>query len=142
MDEGTDALVPSYRPRGLQQIVVGDRRTDPNWFGINVNAQTFLPAPPDQITSLTFMDLQGATLTTRFTATNHDYKAIVKGSGPITISARPASSRVQSLTINEETVQPGTPVDVSFKGKRDVVAITVTAHDGTTTDGYRVILSR
>jgi len=142
MDEGNDALVPSYRPHGLKQIVVGDRRTDPNWFGINVNAQTFLPAPPDQIASLTLIDLQGATLTTRFTSTTHDYKATVKGTGPITISAKPASSRVQSLTINDETVQSGAPVDVSFKGKRDVVAITVTAHDGTTTDSYRVILSR
>lgn len=142
MDEGNDALVPSYRPRGLKQIVVGDRLTDPNWCGINVNAQTFLPAPPDQIASLTVIDLQGATLTTRFTSTNHDYKAIVKGSGPITISAKPASSRVQSLTINEETVQPGTPVDVSFKGKHDVAVITVTAHDGQTMDSYRVIMSR
>ena len=142
MDEGNDALVPSYRPHGLKQIVVGDRLTDPNWIGINVNAQTFLPAPPDQIASLTLIDLQGATLTTRFTSTNHDYKALVKGSGPITISARPASSRVQSLTINEEAVRPGAPVDVSFRGKRDVALITVTAHDGQTTDSYRVILAR
>ncbi|MBS0422693.1 MAG: MBL fold metallo-hydrolase [Proteobacteria bacterium] len=142
MDEGNEALIPSYRPQGLKQIVVGDRLTDPNWFGINVNAQTFLPAPRDQIASLTLIDLQGATLTTRFTSTNHDYKAIVKGSGPITIAAMPASSRVQSLTVNDETVQAGTPVDISFKGKRDVALITVTAHDGQTTDSYRVILSR
>jgi glyoxylase-like metal-dependent hydrolase (beta-lactamase superfamily II) len=142
MDEGNDALVPSYRPHGLKQIVVGDRLTDPNWFGVNVNAQTFLPAPPDQIASLTLIDLQGATLTTRFTSTTHDYKATVKGSGTITIAAKPASSRIQSLTINDETVQPGAPVDVSFKGKKDVVAITVTAHDGKTTDSYRVLLSR
>ena len=75
-------------PRGIKQIVVGDRFTDPNWFGINVNAQTFLPAPPDQIASLTLIDLQGATLTTRFTSTTHDYKANVKGSGPITIAVQ------------------------------------------------------
>jgi hypothetical protein len=142
MDEGNDALVPSYRPRGIQQIVVGDRFTDPNWFGINVNAQTFLPAPPDEIASLTLITLQGATLTTRFTSTTHDYQAKVKGSGPITISVKPASSRVESITINGEPVQPGSPVDVSFKGRKDVVAIGVTAHNGQTKQAYRVVLSR
>ena len=141
MDEGNAALVPSYRPRGIQQIVVGDRFTDPNWFGINVNAQTFLPAQPDQIASLTVIDLHGATLTSRFTSTVHDYKATVAGSGPVTIAVKPASSRVESVTINDEAAQPGQPVDVTFKGKRDVVAISVTAHDGTTKDSYRVTLS-
>ncbi|HEY2401439.1 MAG TPA: MBL fold metallo-hydrolase [Steroidobacteraceae bacterium] len=142
MDEGNDALVPSYRPRGIKQIVVGDRFTDPNWFGMNVNAQTFLPAPPAEIASLTLIELQGAALTTRFTSTTHDYKANVKSSGPITIAVRPASSRVESITINGETVQPGAPFDVSFKGRSDVVAIGVTARDGTTKQAYRVVLSR
>jgi glyoxylase-like metal-dependent hydrolase (beta-lactamase superfamily II) len=142
MDDGNDALVPSYRPHGIKQIVVGDRFTDPNWFGINVNAEKFLPAPPDQIASLTLIDLQGAALTTRFISTTHDYKAAVKGSGPVTIALRPASSRVESITVNGDPVQPGVPVDVSFKGRKDVVAIGVTAHDGTTKQAYRVILSR
>src|SRR6201992_3105538 len=55
MDEGTAALIPSWRPRGMQQIVVGDRFADPNWFGMNVDSQTFLPAPPDEIDSLTLI---------------------------------------------------------------------------------------
>ena len=142
MDEGTAALVPSYRPRGLQQIVVGDRFTDPNWFGINLNAQTFLPAPPDQIASLTLIDVKGASLASRFTATAHEYRATVAGRGPITISARPASSRVQSLTINGQAVQSGEPYKVSFAGRTESVPIVVTAHDGKTTDTYRVTLSR
>jgi glyoxylase-like metal-dependent hydrolase (beta-lactamase superfamily II) len=142
MDEGNAALVPSYRPRGIQQIVVGDRFTDPNWFGMNLNAQTFLPAPPDEIASLTLIELHGATLTTRFTSTTRDYQAKVKDSGPITIAVKPASSRVESITINGDPVQPGVPVDVSFKGRKDVVAIGVTAHDGTTRQAYRVVLSR
>jgi len=142
MDEGNDALVPSYRPRGLKQIVVGDRLTDPNWFGINVNAQTFLPAPPDQIASVSLIDLHGAALTTRFTPTVHDYQAKVTGSGPVTVTVKPASSRVQSLTINEEPAQPGAPVDVTFKGKKDVVAIVVKAHDGTTAGVYRINMTK
>src|SRR6185295_13394185 len=79
MDEGAAALVPSYRPPGLQQIVVGNRFTDPNWFAVNVNPQTFLPAPPDQIASLTIIDVKGATLASRFTTTAHDYRATVSG---------------------------------------------------------------
>lgn len=141
MDEGNDALVPSYRPHGIKQIVVGDRFTDPNWFGINVNAQTFLPAPPDQISSATLIDLHGATLTPRFTPNVHDYQAKTTGSGPITIAVKPASSKA-SLTVNGEAAQPGTPVDVSFKGRRDVVAISVIARDGSTQTAYRVTISR
>jgi glyoxylase-like metal-dependent hydrolase (beta-lactamase superfamily II) len=140
MDEGTAALVPSYRPPGLQQIVVGDRFTDPNWFGINVNARTFLPAPPDQIASLTLIEMKGATLSSRFTSTVHDYRATATGREPITIAARPASSRVQSLTINGKAAQPGMPYDVSFTGRTERVSVVVTAHDGTTTDTYRVTL--
>jgi glyoxylase-like metal-dependent hydrolase (beta-lactamase superfamily II) len=142
MDEGTGALVPSYRPRGLQQIVVSDRFTDPNWFGVNVNSQTFLPAPPDQIASLILIEVHGATLQSRFQSTVHDYRASVTGRGPITISTRPAASRVQSLTINGNAVQSGAPYEVSFKGGKQTVPIVVTAHDGKTTDTYRVVLSR
>ena len=142
MDAGTGALVPSYRPRGIQQIVVSDRFTDPNWFGVNVNAQTFLPAPPDEIASLSLIEVRGATLTSRFQATGHDYRATVRGHGSITISARPASSRVQSLTINGKAVQPGAAYEVSLKGSKETVPIVVTAHDGKTTATYRVVLAR
>jgi glyoxylase-like metal-dependent hydrolase (beta-lactamase superfamily II) len=142
MDEGNAALVPSYRPRGLQQIVVSDRFTDPNWFGVNINAQTFLPAPPDQIASLILIDVKGAAVKSRFQSTVHDYRATVTGRGPITITTRPASTRVQSLTIDGKAVQAGAPYEVSFKGGTRTVPIVVTAHDGKTTDTYRVVLSR
>ena len=142
MDEGSGALVPSYRPRGLQQIVVSDRFTDPNWFGVNVNAQTFMPAPVDQVASLTLIDVHGATLERRFQSTVHDYRATVTGHGPITITTRPASMRVQSLTINGKAVAAGAPYEVSFKGGSQTVPIVVTARDGKTTDTYRLVLAR
>ena len=142
MDEGTGALVPSYRPHGIQQIVVGDRLTDPNWFGVNVNPKTFLPAPPEQIASLTLIDLQGATLAERFTATGYEYKATVTGHGPVTISARPASSKVQSLTIDGKHVKPGALYKVAFKGGSKTVPIVVTAPDGKSTQTYNVTLSQ
>lgn len=37
LDRGNAALVPSYRPPGLCQIIVGDRYHDPNWAAINLN---------------------------------------------------------------------------------------------------------
>ena len=142
MDQGAAALVPSYRPPGLQQIVVGDRFTDPNWFGVNVNPHTFLPAPPEQIASLTLIDLQGATLESRFTATGHDYRAKVTGRGPITLLAWPASSRIQSLTIDGKRVKPGAASKVALKGDSKTVPIVVTAPDGQTTQTYHVTLSQ
>jgi glyoxylase-like metal-dependent hydrolase (beta-lactamase superfamily II) len=138
MDEGEGALVPSYRPPGGRQIVVGDRITDPNWFGINVNPQTFLPASADQIASLVAIDLRGAALATRFAPDEHDYRASVERRNTVSIAARPASSRVARLTINGKPAKPGAPVKVSIgKGQR-VVPIVVTAHDGQTTQTYRV----
>lgn len=141
MDEGIGALVPSYRPPGLQQVVVGDRFSDPNWFAVNVNPQTFLPAPPDQIASLSFLDIQGATLEARFASTEHDYQAKVSARGPITITARPTSSRVQSLSIDGKAVKPGAPAKISFTGASRAIPIVVTAYDGKTTETYRVTLS-
>jgi glyoxylase-like metal-dependent hydrolase (beta-lactamase superfamily II) len=142
MDEGTAALAPSYRPPGLQQIVVGDRFTDPNWFGINVNTQTFLPAQPEQIASLTMLELKRATLQGRFATTVHDYRARVSGRGSITISAKPASSRVQSVVIDGQLVKPRMPCKVSLTGSTRTVPIVVTAHDGKTMATYRLTLSR
>ena len=44
LDRGDAALVPSYRPPGLWQIIVGDRLHDANWVAINVNRARYLPA--------------------------------------------------------------------------------------------------
>ena len=142
LDLGDGALVPSYRPAGLRQIVVGDRLTDPNWFGVNVNPKTFLPAPPEQIASLTLIDVHGAGLEERFASSRHDYRAEVGGHGPVTIAAWPASSKAQSLTIDGRRVKPGAASKVSFSGAAKTVPIVVTAPDGKTTQTYQVTLSR
>ena len=141
LDQGAGALVPSYRPAGLQQIVVGDRLTDPNWFGINVNPKTFLPAPPEQIASLTLIDLHGAELETRFTAATHDYRAKVRGRGPVSFVVWPAASKADSLTIDGKPVAPGVTYKVAIKGGSKTVPIVVTAPDGRTSQTYRVTWS-
>jgi glyoxylase-like metal-dependent hydrolase (beta-lactamase superfamily II) len=142
LDLGNAALVPSYRPAGLQQIVVGDRLTDPNWFGVNVNPMTFLPVPPEQLASLTMIDVRGAELEERFTSSRHDYRARVSGHGPVAILAWPASSKARSLSIDGKSVKPGTASKVSFSGAGKPVPIVVTAPDGRTTQTYQVTLSR
>src|SRR5487761_124253 len=44
LNRGDAALVPSYRPPGLFQVIVGDRLHDPNWVAINVNRDRYRPA--------------------------------------------------------------------------------------------------
>jgi hypothetical protein len=149
----------------LQQIVVGDRFTDPDWFGMNVNTQTFLPAPPDQIASLALIEMKGATLTERFTPTVHDYHATTGGDGgtaliapggtaliapariaesvrTVDISVWPSSSRVQSVTIDGQAVRPGEWHAVAFSGQSRAVPIIVVARDGKSKETYHVTLAR
>jgi glyoxylase-like metal-dependent hydrolase (beta-lactamase superfamily II) len=48
LDRGKAALVPSYRPPGLFQVIVGDRLHDPNWVAINVDRDHYLPLPANR----------------------------------------------------------------------------------------------
>jgi glyoxylase-like metal-dependent hydrolase (beta-lactamase superfamily II) len=47
LSRGDAALVPSFRPPGLFQVIVGDRFHDPNWVAVNVNRAHYLPVRPD-----------------------------------------------------------------------------------------------
>jgi hypothetical protein len=86
--------------------------------------------------------VSGATLASRFASPEHEYRATVRSRGPITIAARPSSSRVRSLSIDGKVVKAGAPAKISFTGATKIVPIVVTAHDGKTTDTYRVTLSQ
>lgn len=44
LDRGNAVLIPSYRPPGLDQVIIGDRFHDPNWVAVNVNHEHYLPA--------------------------------------------------------------------------------------------------
>src|SRR5690349_19852831 len=73
MDKGDAALVPSYRPAGLKQVVVGDRLHDPDWIAINVNQKAYLPAPADKIAGLVRIAVEGAKLSTAFSPDVKEY---------------------------------------------------------------------
>jgi glyoxylase-like metal-dependent hydrolase (beta-lactamase superfamily II) len=143
MDKGEAALVPSYRPAGLKQVVVGDRLHDPNWVAINVNEKTFLPAPIDKITGLTRIAVEGANLSPPFSPSVHEYGITVpRRTAALEVSAEPTSSRYKALTINGEAVQSSVAHRVVLKGKLQVVTIRVTSPDGTQTSDYRVTVVR
>jgi hypothetical protein len=135
-------LVPSYRPAGLQQVVIGDRLHDPNWVAINVNKDTYLPASIEKIAGLTRITVEGAKLSPTFTPEVKDYAVTVPiKSASVEISAEPTSRRSSALTMNGETVQPATPHRIKLSGN-SVMKIRVTSPDGTQTADYSVTVLR
>ncbi len=135
MDKGDAALIPSWRPQGIYQVVVGDRYSDPNWFGANVDRNTYLPAKPDQIAGLIEVKLTGAHLAQNLDPAVHNLTAVLDLPGAaVTVAAVPTSSRSRALTIGGTTAIPGKPVAVHSITRP--VAIVVTAPDGITTATY------
>ena len=143
MDQGDRVLVPSYRPAGFKQVVVGDRFHDPDWVAINVNQETYLPAPVDQIAGLTRLAVHGAKLSPVFSPRVREYTV----SAPpqlrtIQITAEPTSARAKRLTINGESATPGTPQRVTLKGKSSVISVRVESPDGIQSSDYRLTVLR
>lgn len=140
MDKGDAALVPSFRPPGLQQIIVGDRLHDPNWVAINVNHDRYLPAPVDKIDGLTRIAVSGLKLTPQFTPETKDYTVAVKpGAAQIEVTADPTSSR-SAMTIDGNAAAPGKPQTVRLTTSK--IEIRVKSPDGTRSDVYTVTVSR
>jgi len=143
MDKGDAVLVPSYRPAGLQQVVVGDRLHDPDWVAININKEHYLPAPVDKIAGLTRIVVGNARLSPAFSPEGKEYTANVSAAvSDIEITAEPTSTRSSGLTIDGEAVQPATAHRVRLTGSVSTVRIRVTSPDGTQTTDYTVKVKR
>jgi glyoxylase-like metal-dependent hydrolase (beta-lactamase superfamily II) len=137
LDEGEGALIPSWRPAGIWQVVEGDRFTNPDWFGVNVNRKTFLPAAPDQIAGLTALRLTGARLSQPLDPAIHDYRVTRTSAwGAVTLAVLPTSSRSRRLTVAGKAVAPGAAVKIA--AGQTSVPIVVTAPDGRTSATYRL----
>jgi len=139
MDKGDAALVPSYRPVGLWQVVVGDRFHDPNWVAINVNRDHYLPAPVNKIDGLIRIAVDGFKLKPEFTPDVKNYKILAsQGARTVQVTAIPTSSR-STITINGRPVAAGKPqtVQISSSG----VKIAVKSPDGTETATYSLVAS-
>ena len=139
MDEGHAVLMPSYRPVGFEQVVVGDRFHDPNWVAINVNRSAYLPAAVEKIAGLTYLAVEGAKLSPTFRPNTKEYTvAIPRGARSLKITAQPTSTRSRQLTIDEQPVQAGAPHEVKLKRKSPSVHIRVVSPDGSETAQYTV----
>jgi glyoxylase-like metal-dependent hydrolase (beta-lactamase superfamily II) len=135
MDQGDKVLVPSYRPAGLLQVVVGDRLTDPNWVAINVNKDHYLPAPVDQIAGVVGLQIAGGTVHPAFSPEIHEYSvALPAESTSAKVTVTPTSSRSSELTWNGTDVLGKKGVDV--KVSPGPATISVTAPDGKTQTTY------
>lgn len=141
MDKGEAVLIPSYRPAGALQVTIGDRFHDPDWVAINVNPQTYLPAPVDQIDGLTRLTVEGAPLTPLFVPETKSYTvSLPPKTRSLTITAEPTSSRSSALTINGQKVASGTPYTVQVSKKTPAIHVSVTAPDGAHTADYLLTL--
>jgi len=143
MDKGDAVLVPSYRPAGLLQVVVGDRMHDPNWVAININKGHYLPAPVDKIAGLTRIAVGNTKLSPVFSPNAKEYTvALPASTSSIDIAAEPTSTRSKSLAIDGETVQAGAQHPVRLTAVSSVVRIHVTSPDGTESADYTVTVNK
>ena len=140
VDQGVAVLVPSPRPAGAWKTVSGDRLSDPNWASINVNRDTCLTAPPDQIASLSNLQVKGGALNETFKPGILNYTATA-GHIPQTIEIIPTatSRRYASLTINGIEVKSGQAFTCELD--RNKYAIHVTSPDQSTSTEYTLIIN-
>ena len=143
MDKGDASLVPSYRPVGFAQVIVGDRIHDPNWVAVNVNTRTYLPSPVDKIAGLTRLAVEGAKLSPAFAPDVKDYTVTLPRSAQrIEVTTEPTSTRSRQLMINEEPIQAAVPREVKIKGTLPSINIRVISPDGSATAQYTLTVKR
>jgi glyoxylase-like metal-dependent hydrolase (beta-lactamase superfamily II) len=139
MDKGNAALVPSYRPAGLWQVVVGDRFTDPNWVAINVNRTRFLPSPVETIDSLSRIAVEGLKLSPDFTPEIKNYTVNAPQEvASVTVTAVPTSSRA-TIDIFGKPVSAGKSYTTKLRASK--VQIEVKSPDGTSSATYTLTVS-
>ena len=143
VDQGEDVLVPSLRPTDAWQVVVGDRLSDPNWAAINVAKGRCLSAPPENIATLSNLQLQEALLEPGFTPHHDTYTVIVDATvSAFAITPTATSERHQSLTINGAAHRSGATQWVQLGDGEPHMTIAVTSPDGTVCHTYTLAVRR
>lgn len=137
VDWGDEVLVPSFRPPDVSQVIVGDRFTDPNWVSINVTKDKYLTRLPEEIATLSNLQLSAATLDVGFIPSHYRYNAVVdKRVTTIRITLTATSSRYRGIKINGASVKSGVPYTANLAAGDNQFAIVVTAPNGKTTHRY------
>lgn len=143
VDQGVDVLVPSPRPAGVWKTVSGDRLTDPNWASINVNRDACLTALPDQIASLSNLQVKEAVIDQAFQPGQLHYTAhVAPDTQTITIVPTATSRRYAALTIHGSAVQSGQAFEVALNDQVNVVSIQVVAPDGIMSREYSLTVTK
>ena len=143
MDKGDAVLLPSYRPVGFQQVIVGDRVRDPNWIAVNVNTKTYLPAPMDKIAGLIYLAVEGAKLSPIFSPGVKEYAVTLPHNlSKLEITAEPTSTRSRELTMNGVPAQSGVATEVKIGRQTSAIQVHVTSPDGSETTTYVITLRR
>jgi hydroxyacylglutathione hydrolase len=138
MDKGDIALVPSYRPAGLQQVVVGDRFSDPDWVAVNVNKAHYLPCPVDDIAGLTTLSVEGGKLSPEFDPNQRTYDVTLSAhKSSALLTAVPTSDRASALTANGQDFLKERVVDVPAHG---TTTVTVVSPNGKQSTSYTVTI--
>jgi glyoxylase-like metal-dependent hydrolase (beta-lactamase superfamily II) len=139
VDQGLDVLVPAPRPSDVWQVVSGDRLSDPNWAAINVNRDRCLTVPPDQIASLSHLQLKGCSLNEVFKPSIFNYTAVIEPNvSQIEIIPTATSRRYSALKINGVDAKSGQAfiAPLKKKVKLTIFSIDVTSPDRSTTGNY------
>lgn len=143
VDQGVDVLVPSPRPAGAWKTVCGDRLTDPNWASINVNRGTCLTVPPDQIASLSNLQVEGMVINEAFKPGRLNYTInVTPDTHTIAITPTATSRRYTALTINGSAVKSGQALKVALNDGVNVLSIKVVAPDGATNQVYSFAVTK
>jgi glyoxylase-like metal-dependent hydrolase (beta-lactamase superfamily II) len=137
VDLGSAALVPAVRPTTVWQSVVGDRAKDKFWAAIDLNKDNCLSAPIDQISTLSNIEIEGATLKEPFQPSTTNYLlAVRKGASSIRITPVATSTRSRGITVNGFAVKSRAGAAVQSTEK---VVIVVTAPNGSSTTTYTLV---
>ena len=143
VDRGEQVLVPSLRPTDAWQVVVGDRLSDPNWAAINVTKDKCLSVPPDQIATLSNLQVHNTVLAPGFTPDHGMYTAVVDAAtAEIEIVPTATSSRHHRLLIDNVPAVSGAPYRARLADGDTTFAIAITAPDGSTTHTYKLVVTR
>lgn len=178
VDQGEDAMTPTLRTldsfdgylENTRTVVAGDRLTDVNWVGINVNLQNYLSdgyrgGNQDQLADLSNLSVHepgkkgnllwddpnfGINVNWQYPAdgtkptrkTDLTFTANVGADADSVEVVPTAASSGASVTINGRAVASGAAYEAALTGGTTRLTVRVTAKDGASTKAYTVIVNK
>lgn len=178
VDQGEDSMTPSLRTmdsiegfkENTRTVVVGDRLTDVDWAGINVNLQNYLSDGYRDGKQNTIADLCNLSVhekgktgnllwedpnfginvnwqypsdgTKPTKKQNLTFTAKVDAGTDSVVLVPTASASAASVTVDGKKAESGKEMELSLKDDETKVPVEVTAPDGTTKKMYTVVIKK